>query len=322
MSTKARLDEAVRLEGVSAYGVRFADLVVRYGEVVALTGSNGSGKTTICRVLVGELAAAGSVEVLGPENGDLTGRIGYLIKDLETMGSLTSRDVLDICAAVRGCGTAYAHELGARLGLEIDRPMGQLSRGQLRRLSIVQALMHDPELIVLDDPMTELDDEGRLVLPGLLREAADRGAAVLMTTQLRSDAELCADRIVSLRSRDANCESNQSDPEPDLEAARAVVVRRAESCDAGRGTAVERGRLLRTARPAVRRGAAERMEGVTPAGDRPGRGHGSGPAGRGAGAPVPDPACDHLVPRLGGGPQRGRPEHRAGLTGAGRPRPG
>lgn len=205
MSTMERVGEAVRLTGVSAYGVRFADVVVRYGEVVVLTGPNGAGKSTVSRLVVGELTATGSVQVLGadPVGADLTGRIGYLVKDLETMGSLTSRDVLDICAAVRGCGTAYAHQVAARIGLDIDRPMGQLSRGQLRRLGIVQALMHEPELIVLDDPMTELDDTAREVVPVLLHEAADRGAAVLVTAQAESDAELCAGRIVQLRHSDA-----------------------------------------------------------------------------------------------------------------------
>jgi ABC-type Mn2+/Zn2+ transport system ATPase subunit len=200
MSTVERLNEAVRLTDVSAYGVRFPDLIVRSGEVVVLSGPNGSGKSTISRVLVGDLAAEGRPRVLGAEpfTADLKSRIGFLVKDLETMGSLTSRDVLDICAAVRDCGTAYAHELAARLGLDLDRQMARLSRGQLRRLGIVQALMHQPELIVLDDPTTELDDEAREVLRTLLREAATRGAAVLLTAQAEADAETFADRIVSL----------------------------------------------------------------------------------------------------------------------------
>ncbi|WP_327635193.1 ABC transporter ATP-binding protein [Kribbella sp. NBC_00482] len=232
MSTVEKLDEAVRLSGVSAYGARFTDLAVRYGEVVVLTGPNGTGKSTISRVIVGELAACGSIEVLGsgPAAAELKGRIGYLVKDLETMGSLTSRDVLDICAAVRGCGTAYAHELAVRLGLEIDRPMGQLSRGQLRRLGIVQALMHEPELIVLDDPTTELDDEARRILPALLHEAAARGAAVLVTSQSEPDAEWYADRTVQLTSsavvddHDNEAPAPASEPERDPEAARAVAL--------------------------------------------------------------------------------------------------
>lgn len=201
MNTVERSGEAVRLTGVTAYGVRFADLVVRYGEVVVLAGPNGAGKSTISRAVVGELTTGGSVQVLGadPVAADLKGRIGYLVKDMETMGSLTSRDVLDICAAVRGCGTAYAHRLADRLELDLDRPMAELCRGQLRRLGIVQALMHQPELVVLDDPMTELDDAARQVVPVLLQEAADRGAAVLVTAQADTDAEQCAGRIVTLR---------------------------------------------------------------------------------------------------------------------------
>jgi ABC-type Mn2+/Zn2+ transport system ATPase subunit len=232
MSTVERLDEAVLLTELSAYGVRFPDLIVRFGEVVVLSGPNGSGKSTVSRVLVGELAATGTARVLGanPSTADFKGRIGFLVKDLETMGSLTSRDVLDICAAVRDCGTTYAHELAARLGLDLDRPMARLSRGQLRRLGIVQALMHEPELIVLDDPTTELDDEARQVLPALLREAAARGAAVLVTAQTESVAETFADRIVPLQRDD------EATPDPVLITA---SVRAPEPRDAERPSAIE-----------------------------------------------------------------------------------
>lgn len=175
------------------------------------------------------LAVAGSVQVFGtdPVTADLKGRIGYLVKDLETMGSLTSRDVLDICAAVRGCGTAYAHQLAGRLGLELDRPMSVLSHGQPRRLGIVQALMHEPELVVLDDPMTELDDAARQVLPALLHEAAAGGAAVLVTAQAGSDATLCAGRVVELSKRAADDSQDDavSGPRHEVAADRASIVR-------------------------------------------------------------------------------------------------
>ena len=216
MSTVERLGEAVVLTGLSAYGTRFADLVVRYGEVVVLAGPNGSGKSTVSRAIVGDLAVTGSARVLEldpiDDAADLKLRIGYLVEDLETMGSLTSRDVLDICAAVRGCGTSYAHEIAARLGLDLDSPMAVLSRGQLRRLGIVQALMHKPELVVLDDPMTELDDDARDALPPVLREAAARGAAVLVTAQSAADAESYADRVLPLSSTPAETETPTAAP--------------------------------------------------------------------------------------------------------------
>jgi len=201
MSTIEKLDDAVRIADLAAYGVRFPEVVVRAGEVVVLAGPNGSGKSTLCRLLVGELTATGRVRVLGldpaADAAELKGRIGYLVKDLETLGALTSRDLLDICAAVRGCGTTYAVELAARLDLDLDRPMGLLSRGQLRRLGIVQALMHRPDLVVLDDPATELDEAGSRVLMALLRETAGRGAAVVITMQ--SPDGSVADRIVDLQ---------------------------------------------------------------------------------------------------------------------------
>lgn len=325
MSTVERLDEAVRLTGVSAYGVRFTDLVVRYGEVVVLAGPNGSGKSTISRVVVGELTSAGSVQVLGadPVAADLKGRIGYLVKDLETMGSLTSRDVLDICAAVRACGTAYAHQLAERLGLDLDRPMATLCRGQLRRLGIVQALMHRPELVVMDDPMTELDDEARSVVPALLHEAADRGAAVLITAQSESDADQCADRIVPLRRTDVVDDKNHqaSDPKPepgpDLAPAVPSIVRGAELRHTQRPTAVEWGCLYSRTRQVVRRGRTNELEGSAHPGDRSGRGDGADPAWRVAVAAVPDPTGNDQLPRPGSRAPRRSARRRLAGGGAG-----
>ncbi|MEI8406560.1 MULTISPECIES: ATP-binding cassette domain-containing protein [unclassified Kribbella] len=141
-TTDLRLDEVIVVSGLSIYDVRIADLRVRRGEVVALVGPNGAGKSTVSQAVVGARPAAeGSVRVLGldpiADRDELKPRVGFLVRDLETMGSLSSRDVLDICAAVRGCTAAFAVELAERLGLDLDRPMGQLCRGQLRRLGLV-----------------------------------------------------------------------------------------------------------------------------------------------------------------------------------------
>ncbi|TCO20315.1 ABC transporter family protein [Kribbella steppae] len=200
-TTDLGLDEAIVVSGLSIHGIRIADLRVRRGEVVALVGPNGAGKSTVSRAVVGARPAAeGSVRVLGldpfDDRDELKLRVGFLVKDLETMGSLNSRDVLDICAAVRDCTASFALELAERLRLDLDRPMGQLSRGQLRRLGLVQALMHRPDVIVLDDPMTDLDDHGRRELAVVLRDVATTGTAVLMTATSADDVEGCATRIV------------------------------------------------------------------------------------------------------------------------------
>jgi len=315
MSTVERLDEAVRLTDVSAYGVRFPDLIVRYGEVVVLTGPNGSGKSTISRVLVGELTAAGTTSVLGadPRTADLKGRIGFLVKDLETMGSLTSRDVFDICAAVRDCGTAYAHELAELLELDLDQPMSELSKGQLRRLGIVQALMHEPQVVVLDDPGTLLDRVMRQEAVPLLRTAAARGAAVLMTVQSLADAEPFADRIIELR-----LETDHDDTARDLEADPASVLCGTEPCDADRPGPLERRRLRRTGSAALRSGRPGQLEGAAHPGHRAGRGDDSSTPRWTAGVVLPDPTGHDQLPRPSG---RTAARHGA-LEGAGSARPG
>ncbi|MGW1347362.1 ATP-binding cassette domain-containing protein, partial [Kribbella sp. NPDC002412] len=198
-------DPAIVVRELSVHGVELDELRVRRGEIVALLGANGTGKSTVSRVLVGATAAAGSARVLGldptDDHAELKCRIGFLIQDLETMGSLSSRDVLDICAAVRGCSASYAVTLAERIALDLDRPMGQLCRGQLRRLGVVQALMHRPEVIVLDDPTAELDAPGRLALAKLLREAAAWGAAVLITVTTAAEAAEYADRTATFDRR-------------------------------------------------------------------------------------------------------------------------
>ncbi|GAA0927466.1 daunorubicin resistance protein DrrA family ABC transporter ATP-binding protein [Kribbella koreensis] len=218
-TTDLALDEPIVVDGLSVYGVELGELRVRRGEVVALVGPNGSGKSSVSQVLVGALpASTGTARVLGLDPLDgaaaLKGRLGFLVRDLETMGSLTSRDVLDICAAVRDCTTAYALELAARLELDLDQPMSRLSRGQLRRLGIVQALMHRPEVVVLDDPTTELDEAGCVTLAEVLREVAAEGAAVLVTAQSETEAESYADRIATFSQLTATDRSTTTAPAP------------------------------------------------------------------------------------------------------------
>jgi ABC-type multidrug transport system ATPase subunit len=222
-ATDQRQDEAIAVSGLAVFGIEVADLRVNRGEVIALVGANGSGKSTVSRVLVGELAAVGSARVLGldpvEDATQLKQRVGYLVRDLETMGSLTSRDVLDICAAVRDCTASHAVEMAERIGLDLDRPMSQLSQGQLRRLGVVQALMHRPEVVVLDDPMADLDEHGRRTLAVLLREAAARGTAVLVTAPNPADVQGFADRVATFTERSIPSAPADSGTAPEAEGA-------------------------------------------------------------------------------------------------------
>jgi ABC-2 type transport system ATP-binding protein len=200
---------AIAARGLSARyagrcGVTALDLDIRAGEVFALVGPNGAGKSTALRVLLGELRpATGSVRVHGldpRQHADrLRGRIGSLVGELEPLGTLTGRDTLWLCAAVRGRDLEYGEKLAARLGLDLNRPVTELSTGCLRALGVVQALMHDPELVVLDEPMAGLDHTVRDEVYAMLRDVAMRGGTVVLFAHDLDEVTGVADRVAVLR---------------------------------------------------------------------------------------------------------------------------
>jgi ABC-2 type transport system ATP-binding protein len=208
-STDSTQAPAIAVRGLSVrYGARrgvvAVDLDVRAGEVFALIGPNGAGKSTTLRVLLGEVRpATGSVRVHGVDparHADrLRGRIGSLIGELEPLGTLTGRDTLWLCAAVRGCDLEYGEKLAGRLGLDLDRPVTELSTGCLRALGVVQALMHDPELVVLDEPTAGLDQATRAEVHAMLREVAMRGGTVVLSAHDLDEVTGVADRAAVLR---------------------------------------------------------------------------------------------------------------------------
>lgn len=187
------------------HAVAGLDLDVHRGEIFALAGPNGVGKTTVLRVLSNQIAPAlGSIRVLGLHPGDdaveLRRRTGVLIDDLEPMGLLSARDVLWLCASVRDCDVEYAEKLADRLGIGLDRPIDEMSAGCRRALGIVQALMHEPELVVLDEPMAALDLSVQHELRAMLREVTVRGGTVVVTAHELDEVAAFADRALVLHS--------------------------------------------------------------------------------------------------------------------------
>jgi ABC-2 type transport system ATP-binding protein len=167
------------------------------GSVVAVVGGDGAGKTTLVRALVGELPIdRGSVEA--PDRV----RIGYLPATSGSWAALTVRQNLDFVAGVYGMrGPALdrrREELLARADLTAagDRPASQLSGGMRRKLGCCLAIVHRPQLLVLDEPSTGLDPVSRLDLWRLVCEAAADGTAVLMSTTYLDEAERAADLVV------------------------------------------------------------------------------------------------------------------------------
>ncbi len=185
------------------------DLVARAGAVTALVGPNGSGKTTLLLVLAGLLVPdAGTVRVAGHDpvrDGPAArARTGWMPDAFGTWDSLTAREVLLTFAAAyrmpRGAATARAAQLldTVHLSEYADRPASVLSRGQKQRLGLARALVHDPDVLLLDEPASGLDPRSRVDLRLLLRRLADGGTTVLVSSHVLSELDEMADDAVFL----------------------------------------------------------------------------------------------------------------------------
>jgi ABC-2 type transport system ATP-binding protein len=189
----------------AARGVEALDFSVEPGEVFGFLGPNGAGKTTTIRLLLDLLRpTSGRIELFGvdPRSGGpaLRARLGYVPGDLRLYEQLTGREVLTYFAALRGQrDLGFAAELAERLECELDRRIGALSRGNRQKIGLVQALMHGPELLVLDEPSSGLDPLVQQVFLTLVREAAARGATVLLSSHALREVQEVADRVAVIR---------------------------------------------------------------------------------------------------------------------------
>ncbi|MEE8217778.1 MAG: ABC transporter ATP-binding protein [Vicinamibacteria bacterium] len=184
------------------------DLEVRRGEVLGYVGPNGSGKTTTLKLLTGLLRPdAGEVRVFGMplESRVWRHRVGYLPEHPYLYDYLTPAEYLDYAGRLFGVSAAARREkrreLLALVGLELsaDLPMRRFSKGMLQRVGLAQALVNDPELLLLDEPMSGLDPLGRRLVRNLILELRRAGKTVLFSTHILSDAETLCDRVAVLR---------------------------------------------------------------------------------------------------------------------------
>jgi ABC-2 type transport system ATP-binding protein len=173
------------------------------GTVTGFLGPNGAGKSTTLRMLVGLTPpTSGRATILGVPFAALPNpgrRVGVLLDASAQHNGRTGREVLVLAALLMGLPAARADEMLNRVGLtpvEAGRRVGTYSLGMRQRLGIAHALLGDPQVLILDEPANGLDPAGIAWMRGVLRNFADRGGAVLLSSHLLHEVEVVADEFV------------------------------------------------------------------------------------------------------------------------------
>jgi ABC-2 type transport system ATP-binding protein len=202
---------AIDTSGLSktyANGVRaLVDLELRVerGEVFGYLGPNGAGKSTTIRLLLDLIRpTSGRASILGhdtrADSVEARRGVGYLPGDLRLADRLTGREQLDSLARLRGAGDrATRQSLVERFECVLDRPIKELSKGNRQKLGIVQAFMHRPEVLILDEPTGGLDPLNQGEFRRLVRETADEGRTVFLSSHSLDEVQHTADRVGVIR---------------------------------------------------------------------------------------------------------------------------
>jgi ABC-2 type transport system ATP-binding protein len=181
-----------------------ASFSVEKGEIFGFVGPNGAGKTTTIRTLMGLIRpTSGSCTIFGERVPSRTARqrLGFLPESPYFYDYLTPRELLDLSGRLFGLDATSrrrrANELLERVGLTAaaDRPLKKFSKGMLQRAGLAQTLVNDPELVVLDEPMSGLDPVGRKEVRDLILALRDAGKTVFFSTHILHDVEAMCDRV-------------------------------------------------------------------------------------------------------------------------------
>lgn len=189
----------------SGHGLFALDLEIEAGEVFGFLGPNGAGKSTTMRLLLDLIKpTAGSASVLGFDTREhsleIRRRVGFLPGDFALYPKLTGAQVLDYFAALRGGVDRRVRDtLAERFDADLDRPIRELSTGNRQKLGLIQAFMHDPELLILDEPIAGLDPLVQQSFHRLLAETTARGHTVFLSSHTLSEVERVTHRVAILR---------------------------------------------------------------------------------------------------------------------------
>jgi ABC-2 type transport system ATP-binding protein len=231
--------------------VRGTSFTVKRGEIFGLLGPNGAGKTTTIKAILRLIfPSKGEIRIFGsPANEkEVAKRIGYMPENPYVYQYLKPLEFLDLCgrlvAIPKADRRARSEEMIDKVGLRdaVDRPIGKFSKGMMQRIGLGQALLHDPELLVLDEPMSGLDPIGRKEVRDVLLEQRARGKTLLFTSHILSDVELLCDRVVIMQQGEITSEGQVHDL---LESAsRRVEIRLSSASRALKDSLGSRGSIL------------------------------------------------------------------------------
>ena len=204
-------DFAITIDGLEKYYGSFkalhgVDLKVIRGEILGFLGPNGAGKTTTIRCMLDLIhPQSGTISVLGlnpqAEPEAIKARVGYLPGELHLDENMTAQQIFRYFNRLRGnrSNWDFIQELSDRLKLELKTPIKNFSHGNKQKVGVVQALMHRPELMLLDEPTGGLDPLMQQEVLRMLAEAQDNGATVFFSSHIISEVQAVADRVAVIR---------------------------------------------------------------------------------------------------------------------------
>jgi ABC-2 type transport system ATP-binding protein len=194
--------------GSQVVAVSDISIEVARGEIFGFLGPNGAGKTTTIKMLTGLVAPTrGTMEIFGSivPSRDVMAKVGFLPENPYVYPYLTPREFVSLCGRLSGLSGA---RLEARtlavlaqvgVGYAMDRAARTLSKGMLQRVGLAAALVHEPELLVLDEPMSGLDPIGRKEVRDVIEGQKKQGRTVFFSTHILSDVETLCDRVCILK---------------------------------------------------------------------------------------------------------------------------
>lgn len=194
--------------GKKVQAVRDVSFEVLEGHIFGFLGPNGAGKTTTIKMLTGLIAPTGGQAALLGEpipSPEAMGRVGFLPESPYVYPYLTPKEFVSLCGRLNGLSGHKLHERVAhvleRVGMTyaMDRPVRNLSKGMLQRVGLAAALVHEPELLILDEPMSGLDPVGRKEVRDLIVEEKHAGRTVFFSSHILTDVEMLCDHVCILR---------------------------------------------------------------------------------------------------------------------------